>query len=156
VTAPGGAPGPALPRLSIARDGSWRHEGQEITHERLLAYLWESLRVDAAGHFVRSGALRVPVEVEDAPFVVLRVELADGAPAVILSDGSREPLAVDTLRFGPGDVPYCHVKRGAFIARLSRAAAWQLLQRVEADEATGQLVLALADARHPIAGLGSR
>ncbi len=154
---PRGAAGdPPAPRLFIARDGTWHHDGYEITHERLLGYLWTSLRVDAEGHHVLAGSLRVPVDVEDAPFVVLRVELADSAANVVLSDGDREPLAVHTLRFGPGDVPYCRVKGGAFAARLSRPAAWQLLQAVEADETTGQLHLVLGRRRLSIPAPMSR
>lgn len=142
--------GRALASLSIARDGEWRHEGEAITHERIVAHLWERLRVDAGGYYLEVGSGRVPVAVEDAPFVVLRVELDHGPVAVVLSDGSRECLAVDTLRLGPGEVPYCRVKDGRFEARLSRAAAWQLVQAMEPDETTGDAALVLAGRRHII------
>ena len=65
-----------LPRLRIDREGAWFHEDEEVTHPGILANLWGSLRVDAEGHFIQIGPARVPVEVEDAPFVAVRVEPA--------------------------------------------------------------------------------
>jgi hypothetical protein len=122
-----------LPRLRIDRDGGWLHEGEEITHEGILASLREGLQVDAAGHFLQIGPARVPVEVEDAPFAVVRFEADADGFALCLNDGSREALDPASIRLGEGDVPYCRVKDGRFDARFSRAAAWQLLQRVEAQ-----------------------
>jgi hypothetical protein len=148
--APADPPDWTLPRLRIARDGEWLHDGEEITHPGILANLWGNLRVDAEGHHLQIGSLRVPVEVEDAPFVVLRVEPEGDRLVLTLNDLSREPLAVETLRFGAGEVPRCRVKGGRFEARLSRAAAYQLLQRVECDEAGGAAALILGAARHPL------
>jgi hypothetical protein len=140
------APDPStwkLPKLAIDRDGAWHAEEGEVTHPGLLASLRSSLRVDAEGYHIQIGPARVPVDVEDAPYSVVRVELDGPSPSVILSDLSRESLRLDTLVFGPGDIPYCRVREGSLDARFSPAAAWQLLQRVELDEATGGAVLAL-------------
>ena len=98
-----GTPDPStwtLPRLKIDRDGAWFHEDEEVTHEGILANLRSNLQVDAQGHYLQVGPARVPVEVEDAPFVILRVERDGDRLLLILNDLSREPLAPDTLRFG--------------------------------------------------------
>jgi len=140
------APGPStwkLPQLAIDRDGAWHAEDGEITHPGLLASLRQGLRIDDTGHYLQIGPARVPVDVEDAPFAVVRVELEGAAATVILNDLTREPLRLDTLVFGPGEIPYCRVRDGQFDARFSPAAAWQLLQRIEPDEATGAAVLVL-------------
>jgi uncharacterized protein len=126
-----------LPRLRIDRDGEWFHEGEEVCHEGILASLHEGLQVDAAGHFLQIGPVRVPVEVEDAPFAVVRFAAEGEGFALWLSDGSREALEPGSLRLRAGDVPYCRVKGGRFEARFSRAAAWQLLQRVEVPPGGG-------------------
>jgi len=151
------APDPStwkLPKLAIDRDGAWHAEEGEITHAGLLASLRGNLQVDAAGHFLQIGPARVPVDVEDAPFAVVRAELDGAAPTVVLNDLTREPLRLDTLVFGPGEIPYCRVRDGQFDARFSAAAAWQLLQRVEPDE-TGAPVLALPGRpRQPIPTVG--
>ncbi|HEV8458871.1 MAG TPA: hypothetical protein VGR44_11295 [Methylomirabilota bacterium] len=142
-----------LPRLRIDREGAWFHEDEEITHPGILGNLWGSLRVDAEGHFIRIGPARVPVEVEDAPFVAVRVEPAGDGLALTLNDMSREPLAPESLAFKSGGIPYCRVKGGRFICRLSRAATYQLLQHVEQDEAGGGATLVLGGARYPLSGL---
>lgn len=139
-----------LPRLHIDRDGVWFHDSEEITHAGILSSLWASLDVDAAGHFVSVGPVRVPVAVEDAPFTVLRVEEGNDELVLLLGDGTREPLRPDTLRLGIGGAPYCRVKAGRFDARLSRPAAHQLLAHVAVEEATGAATLRAGRARHPL------
>jgi hypothetical protein len=133
----------------VDRDGVWFHEDEEIVHAGILASLRDSLRADAGGHFVQVGQARIPVEVEDAPFVVLRLEPDEDGMTLLLNDGSRERLDPATLRIGADEVPRCRVKADRFRARLSRAAAYQLLQRMEDDPAAGA-VLRLGRARHPV------
>src|SRR6058998_154425 len=83
----------------------------------------------------------IPVEVADAPFVVIRFERSDDGFRVVLNDGTQERVEPATLRIGLGDIPYCAVKGGTFEARFSRAAAYQLLGMAEYDERTGRGVL---------------
>jgi hypothetical protein len=52
---------------------------------------------------------------------------------------------------GAGDVPYCAVKAGAFDARLSRAATFQLWALAEYDEASGRGALRLGGREFPLA-----
>ncbi len=144
-----------LPRLRIDRDGAWFHEGEEVTHAGMLANMRSSLDRDAQGHYLQIGPVRVPVEVEDAPFVVLRVELAGDQLMMTLNDLSRDLLAPDTIRFGADGAPYCRVKGARFEARCSRAAAYQFLQHVESDESGGTASLLLGDRRYPLPGLGA-
>jgi hypothetical protein len=139
-----------LPRLRIDRDGGWFHEGEEVSHEGILASLRQGLQVDVAGHFLRIGPARVPVEVEDAPFAVVRFEADGDGFALWLNDGSREALDPGSLRLRAGDVPYCRVKDGRFEARFSRAAAWQLLQQVEAQPEDGPPTLTVGGRRYAL------
>lgn len=136
-----------LPRLRIDRDGAWYHEDVEVTHAGILANLREGLQRDAEGHHLRIGPVRVPVEVDDVPFVVVRVEALGEGLALILNDDTREPLRPETLRVGAGEAPYCAVKDGRFEARLSRAAAYQLLAHMQEDPTSGRPVLTLGGRR---------
>jgi hypothetical protein len=68
--------------------------------------------------------VRIPVVVDDVPFVVARIQRREDAINAVLIDGTSEDVDPGTLRIGADDVPYCAVKGGAFEARLSRAAAW--------------------------------
>ena len=153
---PAAGPDPSawtLPRLRIDREGAGFHDDAEVTHAGILANLRENLRVDAEGHYLQIGPVRVPVEVEDAPFVVERVEAAGQGLTATLNDLSREPLALDTLRVDERGIPRCRVKEGRFDARLSRAATYQLLQHVQFDEGRGRSSLVLGGRRYPVPGL---
>lgn len=138
-----------LPRLRIDRDGGWFHEDEEVTHEGIVASLRDALQADAIGHFLQIGPVRVPVEVEDAPFSVVRLEPEGEGFALTLNDLSRERLDPTTLRLGAADAPYCRVKGGRFDARFSRAAAWQLLQHMQPGEAGGPATVTVDGRRYP-------
>jgi uncharacterized protein len=148
---PGSLPsGWKLPRLRITRDGEWLDDGEDVTHPGILANLWENLRVDADGHYLQVGPARIPVEVDDAPFVVVRLAVEGDRAVITLNDLTREPLAVDTLTFDAAGVPHCRVKDGRFAARWSRAATYQLLERVEHTEVAPQATLIIGGERHSI------
>src|SRR5713101_3995838 len=143
-----GAPAPptanqwALPKLRIDVNGDWYDDDVEVTHPGILANLRSSLRRDAQGYFIQT-RVRIPVTAADMPWVVTRVEQQGDRLHAILNDGTETVIDPVTLRFGVADVPYCSVKDGAFEARLSRAATYQLLALGEYDERTGRGALRL-------------
>jgi hypothetical protein len=142
-----------LPRLRIDHDGLWFHDGAEVTHAGILANLRAGLQADEQGHYLQIGPVRVPVDVEDTPFVVDRVEPDGDKLMATLNDGSREPLALPTLRVDERAIPRCRVKEGRFDARLSRAATYQLLQHVEPPEGDRSAALAVGGRRYRVPGL---
>jgi len=133
----------------VSRDGVWFDDDVEVTHPGILANLRGNLRRDAEGYFIQT-RVRIPVDVADVPGVVTRVERRGEVLSVVLSDGSREDVDPATLRLGAADVPYCVVKGGAFEARFSRAAAFQLLALAEYDEGTGRGTLRLGAREIPL------
>jgi hypothetical protein len=139
-----------LPRLRVDKDGAWYHEDEEVTHPGILSSLRAGLERDAEGYCIRIGLVRVPVQVEDAPYAVVRFEPEGDGFAVTLNDLTRERLDPATLRLGAGEVPYCRVKGGAFEARFSRAAAYQLLGMAEYDERTGRGLLRGGAREYPL------
>ena len=145
--------------FQIDRDGLWRHEGQEVTHPGVLRNLFANLRVDADGHYLQVGPARIPVDVEDAPFVAVRVEApresADGPLSlrIYLSDGDEETLVPDSVWLHADGVPYCRVKSGRFTARFALPAWLQLAHFVE-EGPGGEAILALAGVRVPLSRRG--
>jgi hypothetical protein len=131
-----------LPRLRVTQDGDWLDGDVPITHAGILANLRATLRRDEDGYFIQT-RVRIPVEVEDVPFVVERVERRGEGLHAWLNDGTDGPMDPSTLRVTAGNVPYGTVKGGAFEARLSRAATFQLLALAEADDQSGEMVLRL-------------
>ena len=138
-----------LPDLRVDRDGDWYDEGVQVTHPGILANLRGNLRRDADGYFIQT-RVRIPVRVDDVPFVVTRVERQGDTLRGYLNDDTEEVLDPSTLRVGAEEVPYSAVKGGAFEARFNRAAAWQLLQLADHDEASGASVLRVAGAAWPL------
>jgi uncharacterized protein len=138
-----------LPHLRIDVDGEWFDDDVLITHAGILANLRSLLKRDADGYFIQT-RVRIPVEVEDVPFVVTRIERRGETLHAFLSDGTETDVDPVTLRVGRDDVPYCAVKDRAFEARLSRAAAFQLLSLADYDEGTGRGALRLAGREYPL------
>jgi uncharacterized protein len=149
------SPGPgAPPDVSLAgvfridREGAWRHEEVEVTHPGVLRNLYANLRVDSTGHYLQAGPIRVPVQVDDAPFVVVRAQTDDPrAIEIHLSDGNRETLDPTTLSLDERGIPHCRVKGGQFRARLSVAAWLQLAEKLETEPTSRCVVLTLGDKR---------
>jgi hypothetical protein len=155
---PGAAGAPAIPpgTFRIDREGLWRHEGQEVTHPGVRQNLFANLRADAEGHYLQVGPVRIPVEVDDAPFVVTRVE-APGRHGdrvqslrIHLSDESEEALDPAALWLGRNHTPYCRVKSGRFTARFAVAAWLQLAEFIDEEPGTGDVTLVVAGRRVPI------
>jgi hypothetical protein len=138
-----------LPDLRIDRDGDWYDDGVQITHPGIIANLRGNLRRDSDGYFIQT-RVRIPIRVDDAPFAIVRVERRGDGLHAYLNDGTDERLDPGTLRLGAQDVPYGAVKDGAFEARFSRAAAFQLLQLAEYDEASGAGTLRLSGTEWPL------
>ena len=140
----------ALPALRVDVDGEWWDDDVQITHPGVVANLRGNLQRDAGGYFIQT-RVRIPVQVADAPFVVTRIERRGNALHAWLNDGAEQDVDPGTLRIGPGDVPYGAVKGGAFEARLSRAAAFQLLALADYDERSGRGTLRLGAREYVIA-----
>src|SRR5216110_3160946 len=100
-----------LPRLRVDVNGDWFDDDVEDTHPGVLSNLRGNLRRDAQGYFIQT-RVRIPVEVVDVPFVVVRFERGAGGLTAVLNDGSEERVEPATLRIGQADVPYCTVKGG--------------------------------------------
>src|SRR5437762_2982839 len=107
-----------LPRLRVDVNGDWFDDDVEVTHPGILSNLRGNLRRDAQGYFIQT-RVRIPVEVVDVPFVVVRFERGAGGLTAVLNDGSEERVEPATLRIGQADVPYCTVKGDRKSTRLN-------------------------------------
>jgi hypothetical protein len=138
--------------LAIDAEGRFLHRGEPITHARTLAVLWGSLAPTADGRWlVRIGRESGYVSVELAPWVVRGVlDGPDGAPWLLLSDGTKEPLDPRTLSLGGEGVLRCEVK-GGLPASFSRAAQIALgLALEERPPGSGRYELLIGGVRYPV------
>ncbi len=141
--------------LSIDDEGRFLHRGEPIAHARTLEVLWRSLEPAAGGRWlVRVGRESAYVQVAETPWIVRGAVPGDGgaAPALLLSDGSREPLDPASLRLGDDGVLRCTASRGR-TARCARAAQIALGMALEEDPPGSQsFVLAAGGRRWRIGG----
>ena len=123
-------------RLVIDKDGRWFQNGVEIVHPEIYRYFCQSLEKTSDGMYrIRCDREICRVEVEDAPFVVVRVRQDDSHVLwVELNDGTSEPFQPERFWIGVENVPYVEIKDGAFHARFSRSAYYQLAEHIEADD----------------------
>jgi hypothetical protein len=138
--------------LSIDAEGRFLHRGEPITHARTLEVLWRSLARTADGRYLVSiGRESAYVALEAAPYAVRGVlERENGAPVLLLSDGSREPLDPATLSVGEDGVLRCEVK-GDHAARFTRAAQVSLgLALEEYPPGSGRYALVVGGVRYPV------
>ncbi|MBI5251341.1 MAG: DUF1285 domain-containing protein [Desulfomonile tiedjei] len=123
-------------KLFIDKDGRWFQNGAEIVHPQIYRQFNEMLERGPDGEYlVRMGREICRVEVEDAPFVVMRVNQDEqGRILMELNDGCSETLAPERLWIGRENIPYSRVKGDSFHARFSRPAYYQLAQFIVTDD----------------------
>lgn len=145
-------PHPLAGNISIDREGNWRHEGVRITHERTIELFFKSLKSIGEDRFIiEIGEQSAPVEVADTPLIVLSVRETETGLDLLLSDKSREPLDVSTLRQNEDNVLYCRVRDGEFSARFSRPAYYLLTDLIQpTDDGSLDLVVGEKRIRLPI------
>ena len=110
--------------IVIKRDGRWLHEGATISREALVRLFSTVLRKDPDGYCLVTPVEKLAIQVEDAPFIAVRVD-REGAALKFLTNvgdeveaGPDNAIRVEIAADGEPR-PYLHVRRGleALIAR---------------------------------------
>lgn len=152
----GGKPtSPTLPKinscgdigLKIGRDGTWYYEGSPIGRKPLVKLFASVLRREADGYYLVTPVEKVPIEVEDAPFLAVAMEATGQGPAQMLRfrtnlDDMVEAGPKQGLNFrveADGSfTPYVDVRDG-LPARLTRPVFYELAALAgEGPEGQGQ------------------
>jgi hypothetical protein len=146
----------------IDKEGRWFQGSEEITHRKTYLLYSRHLTRDESGRIIlRIGKEQSAVEVEDVPFVVKTLDftLSDKGQLesiwLTLNDETRELLHQETLRIGPGNVPYCEVRGGVFEARFSRGAYQLLLPYIQHDEKANRFFITIAGKEYDLTALPS-
>jgi hypothetical protein len=139
--------------LVLDRHGVWWHDGVRVTHPRILDAFQRGLSPTDDGRYrLDFGNDWCFVEVEDAAYQVLGVGFAHAEHVLLsLSDGTHEPLAVESLHVDSDGILACQVKGGRAKARFSRTAQFALGDRIEAR--AGTLILRWAGRERALPGL---
>lgn len=139
-------------KLVIDKDGRWFQNGAEIVHPSVYRQFCAMLEHTADGGYqVRMDKEVCRVEVEDAPFVILRVMEQDSGPfLLLLNDGTTEPFDPDQFWIGEHNVPYCTVKNRVFHARFSRPAYYQLASHIVQGQDENEFFIEVQGKRVPV------
>ena len=123
--------------MEIRADGSWWHEGGRINREKLVKLFSTILRRDEDGsYWLVTPYEKVVVHVEEAPFIAVRAEQADGTGEEqtlafvtnvgdVVVAGPDHPIRVETDPETLEPSPYLRV-RGRLEAKLSRPVFYEL------------------------------
>ncbi|WP_072372219.1 DUF1285 domain-containing protein [Hyphomicrobium sp. NDB2Meth4] len=123
--------------LKILRDGTWLYQDSPIGRPALVKLFAGVLRKDGDGKtYLVTPAEKVDVEVEDAPFLAVEMEVQGGGSEQrlifrtnvddVVACGAEHPLRFAEQQPGGGLKPYVHV-RGRLEALLTRALLHDLV-----------------------------
>jgi hypothetical protein len=153
--------------IVIKRNGLWFHEGSPIGREALVRLFSTVLRRDPDGFHLVTPAEKLRIEVEDAPFIGVRLDqIEGGADGPVLrfttnvgdevDAGPLNPIRVEMDPQSGEPRPYVHVRRGleALIARPVFYELSDLAQERETPDGP-QLGVESAGAWFPIAPPGT-
>jgi hypothetical protein len=122
--------------IRIRKDGAWLHEGSPIGRPALVRLFSTVLRKDPDGFHLVTPAEKLAIEVEDAPFLAVRVD-RDGSVLRFTTNvgdeveaGPDDPIRVQTDPVTDEPAPYVHVRRG-LEARLTRPVFYELVGMAE-------------------------
>ena len=136
--------------LVLDRELNWHHDGERITHPKIVEAFNQGLVPTEDGRFqLRIGNDWAYVTVEGAAYRVNAIDTDETRVYLRLSDRTGKPLETSTLRLGEDGVLTARVKSGRADARFSRDAQFALGQLLVPEGKTW--VLALAGARIPVA-----
>jgi hypothetical protein len=134
--------------IVIRKDGSWLHEGGVIGREALVRLFSTVLRKDPDGVYLVTPHEKLRIQVEDAPFVAIRVDREGEALRFLTNVGDEVEAGPDhPIRIAEdasGDPrPYLHV-RGGLDALITRPVFYELVEMAQERPAAGGAQLGVA------------
>lgn len=137
--------------LVLDRALHWLHDGERITHPKIIEAFNQGLVPTGDGRFqLRIGNDWAYVTVEGAAYRVNAIDTDDTRVYLRLSDRTGEALDPATLRLGEDGVLTARVKAGRAEARFSRDAQYALGQLLVPEGAGAMVVLPRARIDFPI------
>ena len=129
--------------MHIHRDGGWWHEGGPIKREKLVRLFASILKREGDQHFLVTPHEKVIVHVEDAPFVVIRLDKIGDGPSqtLVATTNVGDVVTLDlahplTTRPCPdsGETAFYLQVRNGLEARVGRAPYYELVDWLEMSE----------------------
>ena len=130
------ASGHGIDEILIDKEGTWYHNGEKFTNEKIIHFFSKSVGITADGQYViHYGDHVYPIQVEDTPYYITGVTFTGfgNFEKVILnlSSGETEELDCNTLYCRKNNALYCKIKHGTMPARFKRSPSFNILERLE-------------------------
>ncbi|WP_313476590.1 DUF1285 domain-containing protein [Stutzerimonas kunmingensis] len=123
--------------MRIARDGTWHYQGSPIGRPAMVRLFSTVIRRDGDDYFLVTPVEKVGIQVEDAPFVAVRLEVSGEGETQSLrfitnvedevEAGEEHPLRVVTDPQTQEPAPYVHV-RANLEALIHRNVFYELVE----------------------------
>ena len=129
--------------MRIARDGTWFYLGTPIGRKELVTLFSSILRKDGDDYFLVTPVEKVGIQVDDAPFVAVDFELANGVLTFetqvgdFADAGSEHPIRVVRDPETGEPSPYVHI-RANLEALIDRKSFYRLVDIGETAEHEGK------------------
>lgn len=140
--------------MKIARDGTWFYQGSPIGRPAMVKLFSSILRKDPDRHVLVTPVEKVHVEVEDAPFLAVEMQVKQGenGPELHFRTNVDDMVRVDEdhpLRFeqaeADGIKPYVLV-RGGLWALVTRALFYDLVELADVRDVDGTEMIGVQSA----------
>jgi hypothetical protein len=118
--------------VKIDKNGNWFINNEPVKHEGIALFLTRSVVKENTGYYLKIKDEKIPIEVEDTPYIVKQVMHRNGKFFLLLNDGTTELLNPSTLEVGRENILYCKIKEDAR-ARFSRPAYYQIAEHIRQD-----------------------
>ena len=131
--------------IVIRKDGTWVHEGARIGREALVRLFSTVLRKDPDGFHLVTPVEKMRIQVEDAPFIAVRVDRDENGLKFLTNVGDEvvagpdNAIRVEVAADGEPR-PYLHVRRG-LEALISRPVFYELVEMAEERDTADGLTL---------------
>lgn len=134
--------------IRLSSDGSWFHDGIEITHERTIDLFNRSIYADGDHYFLKGDAVPVPVQVDDVAFFVRSIKKSNDGFEAMVSDGSSVKLDLKKLDVGTDFQLYCYLEKQKSWAKFERKVYMELMKHL--DQRDGYYGLTVDDVFYPV------
>lgn len=108
-------------QIRLSSEGSWYHDGVEVTHERTVDLFFKSLIFCDGRYYLTGEKEPVPVDIEDTAYFICGLDKSRDGYTVTVSDGTSEPLALSSLDTGAENQLYCQIHGKTHQAKAHRA-----------------------------------
>jgi hypothetical protein len=145
-----------VPPLRLDREGRWYDQGARVTNARLAEFLLTHLGKDEDGRYlVEVGRDRRYVDVEDAPYRALGIEVGEGQSPperlfVRLNDGKLELFDPATFWIDRDGTPYCLVRDRAHKVKFTAESYRQLSAFIIEETDGGGHILQVGTHKIPV------